>query len=75
MRDVIVDILTWLFVIFILLVIVGGTNLAVYKINELKCRSKATMQNMEYSFGLFQGCMVKEENGNWIDYNRLRYME
>ena len=37
--------------------------------------TKATMQEMEYSYGIFQGCMVKQENGKWIDYNRLRYME
>ena len=39
------------------------------------CRSKAVKQEMEWSYGPIQGCMVKQENGKWIDYNRLRYME
>ena len=39
------------------------------------CMSKATEQEMEWSYGPIQGCMVKQENGKWIDYDRLRYME
>ena len=39
------------------------------------CMKKATMQEMEWSYGPIQGCMVKQENGKWIDYDRLRYME
>jgi len=39
------------------------------------CRNKAIMQGMEWSYGPIQGCMVKQENGKWIDYDRLRYME
>ena len=39
------------------------------------CRSKAIMQEMEWSYGPIQGCMVKQKNGKWIDYDRLRYME
>ena len=41
----------------------------------LSCMSKATKQEMEWSYGPIQGCMVKQENGKWIDYDRLRYME
>ena len=39
------------------------------------CMKKATKQEMEWSYGPIQGCMVKQENGKWIDYDRLRYME
>ena len=43
--------------------------------NAYKCRTKAVMQGMEWSYGPIQGCMVKQENGKWIDYDRLRYMD
>lgn len=33
------------------------------------------MQQMEYSFGFIQGCMVREKGGKWIDYERYRVME
>lgn len=39
------------------------------------CMKKATKQEMEWSYGPIQGCMVKQENGKWIDYDRLRYTE
>ena len=43
--------------------------------NTYKCRTKAVMQELEWSYGPIQGCMVKQQNGKWIDYDRLRYTE
>ena len=43
--------------------------------NTYQCRTKAVMQDLEWSYGPIQGCMVKQENGKWIDYDRLRYMD
>lgn len=43
--------------------------------NTYKCKIKAVMQEMEWSYGPIQGCMIKQENGKWIDYDRLRYMD
>lgn len=43
--------------------------------NAYKCRTKAVMQELEWSYGPIQGCMVKQQNGKWIDYDRLRYMD
>ena len=43
--------------------------------NTYKCRTKAVMQELEWSYGPIQGCMVKQQNGKWIDYDRLRYMD
>ena len=43
--------------------------------NTYKCRTKAVMQELEWSYGPIQGCMGKQENGKWIDYDRLRYMD
>lgn len=38
-----------------------------------QCRTKAVMQELDWSWGPIQGCMVKQD-GKWIDYDRLRYM-
>ena len=43
--------------------------------NAYSCRTKAIIQELEWSYGPIQGCMVKQENGKWIDYDRLRYMD
>lgn len=40
-----------------------------------ECSTKANIQELEWSYGPIQGCMVRERNGKWIDYARLRYME
>lgn len=45
----------------------------VYGENYFSCKSKASKQGMECSWGPYQGCMVRTEKG-WIDYERLRYM-
>lgn len=55
-------------VITIVLVLVGA-----YGWEYISCKNKTEKQGMECSWGPFQGCMVKTENG-WIDYERLRYM-
>lgn len=55
-------------VFIIVLVLVGAYGLA-----YISCKNKTEKQGMECSWGPFQGCMVKTENG-WIDYERLRYM-
>ena len=39
------------------------------------CHKRAEKQGLECEWGVFQGCMVKMPSGNWMDYDRLRYME
>ena len=43
--------------------------------NYFECHSKAEKQGYECSWGPLQGCMVKQKDGSWIDYDRLRIME
>lgn len=45
-----------------------------YLSSSYKCSVKAEKQELEYSYALFQGCMVKQ-GGKWIDYERLRYTD
>ena len=47
---------------------------ALYWGGEYTCRVKAEAQSMEYKYGLVMGCMVKYK-GEWVDYDRLRYVE
>lgn len=57
---------------FVLIIIM---SLALLAFNRYECSTKASIQELEWSYGPIQGCMVKERNGKWIDYARLRYME
>lgn len=41
-----------------------------YKANEMSCEKKATAQGLEYKYGWWEGCLVKESDGNYIDYDR-----
>lgn len=40
-----------------------------------KCKIKANIQEMESSFGILQGCMVKQKDGKWIEYKHLRQIQ
>lgn len=66
--DPILDLFVYAFVFILLLC--GGIGF-----NYIQCHSKAEKQGMECSWGPIQGCMVKMQDGTWMDYNRLRYME
>lgn len=63
--------LTILIYVLIIAALVGCSLV----IKNYKCHSKAEMQGYECSWGPIQGCMVKQKDGTWIDYDRLRIME
>lgn len=47
-----------------------------YKMNEYSCEKKAVAQGLEYRFGWFEGCLVKEPSEkNFVDYDRYRIMK
>lgn len=46
-----------------------------YKSNEYSCEKKATAQGLEYKYGWWTGCLVKERDGNYIDYDRYRVVK
>lgn len=47
-----------------------------YKMNEYGCEKKAVAQGLEYKFGWFEGCLVKEPSEkNFIDYDIYRVMK
>ena len=59
------------FISFVLVLMLGFA-VQQYKAHEWKCEMKSTVQGLEWSYKLGEGCMVKTENG-WIDYNKLIY--
>lgn len=47
-----------------------------YKMNEYGCEKKAVAQGLEYKYGWFEGCLVKQPSEkNFIDYDRYRVMK
>lgn len=63
--------LTFIAYALALALIFGGT----FVYNYFQCHSKAKTQGLECSWRPIQGCMVKMQDGTWMDYDRLRYME
>lgn len=61
-------------VVAIVVVITPFYSLAYY-MSKIECKEKAEKQELMYDFGFFQGCMVKQPNGKWLDYDRYRIME
>lgn len=53
-------------------------TLAIYgriKWDEYECKEKANYQELEYHWGIPEGCMIKDKEGKWIDYDRYRIFE
>ena len=50
---------------------------SVFFVAEKRCEQKATKQELEYDWGILQGCMVRgiETNNKWVDYDRLRIFD
>ena len=63
--------LTVLIFAFLLVVFIGGALV----LDNYACHAKAEKQGYVCSWGPIQGCMVKQKDGTWIDYDRLRIME
>ena len=53
-------------------ILVGGLLLGpVYLLSSKSCASKAARLGLEYDYGVFQGCFVRDGD-HWVDYNRYR---
>lgn len=58
-----------------LIAIIVGSLFWSYKAVEISCEKKATAQGLEYRFGWWEGCLVKERDGNYIDYDKYRVLK
>ena len=64
------------FLVIIAIVSLLGIFFIPYKLNEYSCEKKAVAQGLEYRFGWFEGCLVKEPSEkNFVDYDRYRIMK
>ena len=59
----------------VLVVLLIITLAGYFGARSYSCHKRAEKQGLECEWGVFQGCMVKMPSGNWMDYDRLRYME
>lgn len=65
-----------LYLMFITFVgILAGALLGSYKSSEYSCEKKSTAQGLEYKYGFWEGCLVKERDGNYIDYDKYRVLK
>lgn len=72
MRDDTTEFLSFLFVITMIVLFFSSIG---FMVDYHQCKAKADMQQLQYSYGVMQGCMVREKGGKWIDYDRYRIME
>lgn len=74
MIDKFINIMTGVLCIvaFLLTLLAGYFILAL--VTSIPCSVKAEAQSLEYKYGVVMGCMVKYK-GEWVDYDRLRYVE
>lgn len=68
MSELKVEIFAW--VIIILLFI--GTLTGIFYLKYITCGNKAELMGLEYNFAIFQGCMIKPKNGNWVPLDNYR---
>lgn len=74
MKDKFINIMENIFCVSYFLLLLVAAWFVLYLVIGLPCSVKAKAQSMEYKYGLVMGCMVKYK-GEWVDYDRLRYVE
>lgn len=72
MDDSILGLFACIGVAMLICILVGGLLFGpVYLISSKSCSAKAERLGLEYDFGAFQGCFVRDGD-HWVDYNRYR---
>lgn len=61
--------------IYLIVVVCFGAFTALFLSKEYSCERKATAQGLEYKYGIWEGCLVKERDGNYIDYEKYRVVK
>lgn len=69
------DLITLYLGIIALVGVIVFSLFGAYKANEISCEKKAMAQGLEYRYGWWEGCLVKERDGNYIDYDRYRVVK
>ena len=56
-------------------VIVAVATVPAYLGGSYTCSQVAEKMGVEYDYGFFTGCFVKDENGKWYNYNQQRIVK
>lgn len=61
------------FLIFVAVLVAGVVYVPTYAYSAHVCKSSATMQELEYDYGVFTGCMVREKGSTrWYPMGQQR---
>lgn len=52
--------------------VVAGVAGPTYVLQSYTCSQVAGKMGVEYDYGFFTGCFVKDESGKWYNYNQQR---
>ena len=74
MIDKFINIMTGVLCIVVFLLTLSAGYFVLAIVMSIPCSVKAEAQSLEYKYGVVTGCMVKYK-GEWVDYDRLRYVE
>ena len=55
--------------------VVAGVVGPAYLVGSYTCSQVAEKLGVEYDYGFFTGCFVKDENGKWYNYNQQRIVK
>lgn len=62
------------FIIFVAVLVVGVSYVPFYAYEAHVCKSSAAMQELEYDYGVFTGCMVRERGTTrWFPLVQQRF--
>ena len=56
----------------VLVAVLGGPA---HLLGSYTCSQVAEKMGVEYDYGFFTGCFVKDENGKWYNYNQQRIVK
>lgn len=74
MRDKFINIMAGILSVSAFLLTLVAAWFVLSLVMGIPCSVKAKAQSLEYKYGVVMGCMVKYK-GEWVDYDRLRYVE
>lgn len=56
----------------LIVAVVAGPS---YLIGNYTCSKVAEKMEVEYDYGFFTGCFIRDENGRWYNYNQQRVVK
>ena len=55
-------------------VLIGVAVFGAYHLERWECEAKASAMSVQHTFGLFQGCVIKAPNGQWVPLKNYRVL-